>query len=157
GSFTAGNTYSLASTGSAIIVGDFTNDGKLDLAVLENNGTVAVLPGNGDGTFGTASTTTVGGGNTSGTGPMAAGDFYGTGQLDAAVWVSWSAAAITIVPGSSTGSWGQPIIYASAQLPSGGPINETVAADVNGDGRPDLVYTDGSSVYALVTNPLVNQ
>ena len=66
----------------AIVAGDFTGDGRLDLAVANTDGdTVSVLLGNGDGTFQPQVTYAVG----SGPDAIVAGDFTGDGRLDLAV------------------------------------------------------------------------
>ncbi len=35
----------------AMVAGDFSGNGRLDLAALDSSGTVSILLGNGDGTF----------------------------------------------------------------------------------------------------------
>ncbi len=64
--------------------GDFTGDGRLDLAVTSDLGYVSVLLGNGDGTFQAPITYAVGGT----LGAIVAGDFNGDGRLDLAVAVN---------------------------------------------------------------------
>src|SRR5262249_48410327 len=50
GTFKAPVTYPAGVTPTAVVAGDFNNDGKLDLAVtLSDPGKVAILLGNGDG------------------------------------------------------------------------------------------------------------
>ncbi len=69
---------------AAIAVGDFTGNGRLDLAVAnQGDGTVSVLLGNGDGTFQPPVTYAVG----SSLDSIVAGDFTGDGRLDLAVGV----------------------------------------------------------------------
>ena len=51
GTFQAPVYYDVGSFGYSIQVQDFNGDGKLDLAIATDNGTVSLLLGNGDGTF----------------------------------------------------------------------------------------------------------
>ena len=77
-------TNAVGSSPSAIMAGDFTGDGKLDLAVVNNvSNDISVLLGNGDGTFQPQVTYAVG------LSPSAivAGDFNGDGRLDLAVMI----------------------------------------------------------------------
>jgi FG-GAP-like repeat/FG-GAP repeat len=97
GTLSPGVNYALPGTPQSVVVGDFTGDGKPDIAVFEidsstGNAEVSVLPGHGDGSFGSPITTVVAAGGQQGTqfikfvnGTLVAGKFDQTGRLDLAV------------------------------------------------------------------------
>ncbi len=93
---------------TSVVVGDFNNDGKLDLAVtivlettpLFTGGALSVLLGNGDGTFQSPIQTAVGNVPTS----AAVGDFNGDGNLDLAVTNS-NDNTVTILLGNGNGTF----------------------------------------------------
>jgi hypothetical protein len=84
GTFKTAVPYDTLNNALVVTAGDFNNDGKIDLAVGINGGGsfgfVTLMPGNGDGTFGTQITLTSG---TTPTGIVAA-DFNKDGGLDLA-------------------------------------------------------------------------
>lgn len=132
---------------SAVVAGDFNNDGKLDVAVadggyLVNN--VPILFGNSDGTF-TAST----GPGTTGdytSCSMAAGDFNGDGNLDLAVTNDiYGSMAILL-------GYGDGAFSSAAGSPVPIPVNSCFLAvgDFNRDGKLDLVITNGNSATLTV-------
>jgi len=136
----------LAGFPSALAVGDFNNDGVLDLAdtFLGNNGTeLQLFAGNGDGTFTTPARTT----DEPITGPpqaMAAGDFNGDGILDLA-YVDPASGSLVIQLGNGDGTFSQQISQAVPQETA-----NVSALDVNGDGILDLVVVyagDRLSIY----------
>ncbi len=73
-------SYPAGASPTAVVVGDFNNDGKVDVAVANdlNPGTVSVMIGNGDGTL-QAPLNYIAGRNP---GQLAAGDFNGDGFVD---------------------------------------------------------------------------
>lgn len=53
GTFGAVSTVQVSIAPSAVVAGEFTGSGSTDLAALSSDGSLQILPGNGDGTFGT--------------------------------------------------------------------------------------------------------
>lgn len=128
--------------------GDFNRDGKADLLVSNecvsdtdcSHGTVAVLPGNGDGTYGAAVVSDT----AAALSRMTVGDFNRDGKLDVAVDngcfdVGCTSGTINVLLGNGDGTFQAPVTYAT-----GGNAFSVEAVDINGDGKPDLV---------VVTNP----
>lgn len=136
GTFTAASPMS-AGIGqiSALITGDFNNDGKQDFIVAGLAFGVPafnVFLGNGDGTFnsGTLNATS----NVSIT-ALAAGDFNGHGALDLAV--AHSDGTIDIFLQDGVGDF-----YPNAGTHAGTTPTAIAIGDFNGDGNADLAVTD---------------
>jgi predicted NUDIX family NTP pyrophosphohydrolase len=154
GSFQAAQNFRAGNSPVSVAVGDFNGDGKPDLAVANyfySYGTVAVLLGNGDGSFQPAQYFLVGSGASS----VAVGDFNGDGKLDLAVANNGSN-DVSVLLGNGDGS------FEAAQSFGAGSYPISVAVgDFNGDGTPDLAVVDtgicttacvGSSVSVLLGN-----
>jgi hypothetical protein len=111
----------------SIGIGDFNGDGKLDIATAGNY-TVNILLGNGNGTF------DYGASYPSGESPesIAVADFRGDHKLDLAIANS-EGGTISVLLGDGDGTFQDPVNYSIA-FPGW-----VTTADVNGDGKADLV------------------
>jgi hypothetical protein len=149
---------------SMVAVADVNGDGKPDLVVANcgncyvvlSNGSVGVLIGNGDGTFQPA--VTYGSGGVT---PLfvAVADVNGDGKLDLVVANRCgnngclNESLVSVLLGNGDGTFQTAVTYGS-----GGLFTSSVAAaDVNGDGKPDLLVAndcadpncDGSAAVLL--------
>jgi hypothetical protein len=123
----------IAAGGSAdgVAADDVNGDGKMDIVTANGQqGTVSVLLGNGDGTFGPARTFAVGGPASS----VAVGDFNKDGKLD--IVTTGSGMDVLLNNGDGTFGTAQKVGPAGSQV---------MVADFNGDGFLDLAQIDGSS------------
>jgi CSLREA domain-containing protein len=135
GTFAPPVTYAVGTNPSALVAGDFTGDGHLDLAVANSaDNTVSVLLSNGDGTFARQVTYAVGQDPKA----LVEGDFTGDGHLDLAV-VNNSSNTVSVLLGKGDGTFAHQVTYAVGNSPQG-----IVAADLSGDGRLDLAVTNQS-------------
>ncbi len=128
----------------AIVAGDFTGDGHLDLATANwnNSRTISVVLGNGDGTFQPAVSYTVGNGPDG----IVAGDFNGDGHLDLAV-STYSSDAIAVLLGNGDGTFRHALSYAVGNRP-----DAIAAGDFTGDGHLDLAVSDSDGVQIMPGN-----
>jgi len=143
GTFTAaGAPISLpGSSISAIGVGDFTGDGKLDIAACDAGGDdVSVLLGNGNGTFVTAPGSPIAVGSDPGV--IGVGDFTGNGRQDLAVANDGD---ISVLLGNANGAF--------SKAP-GSPIRGGFVAvgDFDGVSRPDLVVANAKNTLSVLLN-----
>jgi hypothetical protein len=141
GSFQPGVDYPVGESPVSVAIADFNGDGKLDLAIANQGaaqfGNVSVLLGNGDGTFRPASMTNVGSYYLHG---VVAGDFNNDGKIDLAVASgdNFTGSAMILL-GNGDGTFQTPSTsFAVGYIPS-----FIAAGDFNGDGKLDVVTTDG--------------
>jgi len=126
----------------AVATGDFNGDGKLDTVNLDSGSRLNVIMGNGDGTFQTPITLNIAASNFFPE-AIAVGDFNGDHLLDVAVWATNATTGnseVHIYLGNGTGSLTYSGTYSASNSSTFNPgPNSFVAADVNGDGKLDLV------------------
>src|ERR1700722_20334850 len=134
GVFTRASTYNIPSAWK-IRVADVNGDHKIDL-LISSGTNVAVMLGNGDGTFATPAMFDAG----DDVRALAVADVNRDGALDV-VTASYNTGAISVLLGHGDGSFAAPLIYptnaASLQL--------VEVADFNRDGKPDLAISSYGS------------
>lgn len=144
--FNQGITYGTGGTKPVdVAVGDFNHDGKLDLVVVnQDQDAVAVLPGVGDGGFGTPVIHNLPPGVPL---QVTVADFNNDGNPDIAIITGSTnqyASQVIVLLGLGNGNFGPPI--STAPNVSALTIK---AADVNGDGKPDVVIGGNDSAVIL--------
>jgi hypothetical protein len=145
GTFAAAASYStgLASRPVAVAVGDFNGDGKLDLAVaLANQAAVAILMGNGDGTFQTARPVATAGSGLYYPVGLVVADFNRDGRLDIATANNTQGASVLL--GNGDGTFRSYKLLGSSKGPTW-----IAAGDFNNDGVADLAVTTAANTVDI--------
>ncbi len=132
GQFQDGVSYPADYFASSILAGDFNNDGIVDLAVMSQDGVVALFPGNGDGTFQTPLNDTIGGLPVA----IALGDFNRDGILDFSS-IDYFANTASVSLGNGDGTFKAAVAYAVGS----GPYSISTG-DFNNDGFLDLAVVN---------------
>jgi hypothetical protein len=136
------SVIALTNTATCLAVGDFNKDGKLDIVVPFNdensNVYIAMLPGNGNGTFGSAVTTPL-----TGYGAemfwVSSADLNGDGLPDLVLTSQLEDIAVQVYLNNGDGT------FSAGQAVAQNYINEllgTVLFDANGDGILDVMVPD---------------
>jgi FG-GAP-like repeat/Protein of unknown function (DUF1573)/FG-GAP repeat len=134
-----------AGSANAGVAADFNGDGKLDMAVAEQNypnGQVSVELGKGNGLFGQPIVSAL---TSTATDPnlMLAGDFNGDGKADLVVEDS-NNNGFQVLLGRGDGSFGTPVDTSLSYS-----ILSLATGDFNNDGKSDLVVTTSSGNSAM--------
>ena len=147
GTFQPPTVISTGSSGvTQILTGDFNGDGKLDLAAMVGNSggphpEVAILLGNGDGTFKALTPFSTSGQSIAG---AAFADLNKDGKLDLVV-ADTLAGQVLIFLGNGNGTFQTPTNLTAGTYPG-----SLLIADFNEDGKPDLVVSNEVSANAEI-------
>ncbi len=144
------NTSSISiqdlATAGALTTADLNGDGNGDLVIVNSDlttaGSVSVMLGNADGTFKTAVSYP-----TAGAGAIAAvvDDINSDGKLD--IVVASDDQEISVLTGKGDGTFNSAQSFSAplpgSSLPIATPIKHLITADINGDGKKDIICSNG--------------
>jgi hypothetical protein len=130
-----------------VLTGDLNRDGKPDLVIISNQGTgipsnAYVLLGNGDGSFGPASSYPIGTAGNSAPGQATLADLRGNGDLDLIV-ASEVSNVVNVLLGKGDGTFLPSVSYPTSLA----QVTGVTAGDFNGDKTLDLGLADYETVH----------
>jgi len=149
--FLAPTTISTGATPTAVVTDDFNQDGNEDIAVAQSNNTIAILLGNGDGTFSAPTQFATGADPTS----IAVGDFNNDGADDLVTADAGSGDVSILLQntdsdGNALGTFSGPHDI-HIEPPGGGSMSVAVG-DFNNDGNLDIAVAGKNGLYVLSGN-----
>jgi hypothetical protein len=148
-SFAPPQSFATGGESAYVVVADFNQDGKPDLAVVNKyNNTVSVLLN----TTPTGATTLSFAPQQSfatGTGPVAVGDFNGDGKPDL---IFGGGDLVSVLLNTTPAGAATPSFAPPQSFPVVGGPESVAVADFNGDGKPDLAFTDGADTVSVLLN-----
>jgi hypothetical protein len=153
GGFTPSATFGAGAIARGLVSADFNNDGNLDLVVRGQSSGLELYLGNGQGGF-TQSATGIGGNVVNVL--FTTGDFNGDGIADLALFDDLQSQTgngfnIIILISDGRGGFSEP-----SNVRGDERLILLRAADLNLDGRDDLIYTQGfvgDALFVILSNP----
>ena len=143
----------ISNEAAPVVLGDLNGDGKLDVVQGELFGANVVsvqLNTTQPGSANPAFTAPQSFGTSGNSVAVALGDFTGAGRLDVAYAAFGNSVSVllnTTAPGSTTASFVAPQTFAV-----GDGVHALAVADINGDGKPDLIISNYSGSVSVLLN-----